>query len=190
MGLLKSAAVLVGQLGLGLLAYGVLSGHPGSGQPSASTSTPVAIVAPTAATVAANRGSQRWSVQVDDATLTQNLNTWAAQQPSLQTPVGTAQLQRLTVHMADDQVLLNGVADTGWIAEPFSAEMFASVSGGRATVHVSNAQLGDLTVPDSARSALEQELQHQLDQFVAANRVTVESVSIRPGTLVINGTRL
>jgi hypothetical protein len=174
---------VIGQLGLGLLAVNLMSTHAVNGVPP----TP-GNVSPTAIVTIAGAPRQ-WRLQVDEASLAQLLNAWAARQPILPTPLGSARLRDLTVHLDNDELGLRGVADTGWIAEPVAVDATASLNAGRVFVHVREVEVQGMVVPDSARQALEQWLQQQIDQWTAAYHATVQSVHISEGTLVLSGTR-
>jgi len=128
-------------------------------------------------------------LQIDEATLGQQLNAWAAGQPILPTPLGSARLRDLTVHLGNDELGLRAVADTGWIAEPVGVGATASLNAGRVFVHVRDVEVQGTVVPDSARQPLAQWLQPQIDQWTAAYHATVQSVHIGEGTLVLSGTR-
>jgi len=180
MSILKWGGGVIGQRGLGLLAVNLMSPHPVNSVPP----TPIAL--PPAYQVVK---TVEWSLQIDEATLGQQLNAWAAGQPILPTPLGSARLRDLTVHLDNDELGLRAVADTGWIAEPVGVGATASLNAGRVFVHVRDVEVQGTVVPDSARQALEQWLQSQIDQWTAAYHATVQSVHIGEGTLVLSGTR-
>ena len=146
-------------------------------------------LAATVLTFAAAQGApaQQWSVQVDTPTLNSSLNTWAASQGGLQTPFGTAQLRNLTAEIGDGLVTVHGTADTGWFSVPVDAAATASVQGGNVQVRVTRARIGGVDVPEAARGQLEQQLQGQLAQSLAAHHVVVRSVSLADGTIAIAG---
>jgi hypothetical protein len=52
-------------------------------------------------------------------------------------------------------------------------------------VHVVDAHVNGLAVPDAARGQLEQQLQSQVSQSIARSGVAVHSVELRDGTLAI-----
>jgi hypothetical protein len=133
--------------------------------------------------------AQEWTLQIHESTLTQQLNTWAAGQNVLQTPVGSARLRDLSVQLGDDELVLRGVADTGAVAAPVALDATASASAGRLLVHVGQAQIRDVALPEAARRALQDWLQQQLDQWLATDHAVVQSVDIRSGRLVVSGTR-
>jgi hypothetical protein len=143
-----------------------------------------------APTVATNHAVvQEWTLQIDESTLTQKLNAWATGQSVLQTPVGSARLSDLSVHIGDDALVIRGVADTGAVAAPVVLDATASASAGRVLVHIRQAQIRDLAIPEAARRGLEDWLQQQLDQWLATDHAVVHSVDIRSGRLVVSGTR-
>ncbi len=181
MSILRWGGGVIGQLGPGLLAVNLMSPHPVNSVPR----TPIALTAD----VSSRQDGSEWSLQIDEATLGQQLNAWAAGQPILPTPLGSARLRDLTVHLGNDELGLRAVADTGWIAEPVGVGATASLNAGRVFVHVRDVEVQGTVVPDSARQPLAQWLQPQIDQWTAAYHATVQSVHIGEGTLVLSGTR-
>ncbi len=94
MSILKWGGGVIGQLGLGLLAVNLMSPHPVNSVPP----TPIAL--PPAYQVVK---TVEWSLQIDEATLGQQLNAWAAGQPILPTPpqIRRDQVMGLIVVSAD-----------------------------------------------------------------------------------------
>src|SRR5712692_10295651 len=122
MGTIRSTAALIGWLELGMLALGALSQPLRNGMAPRTTPAPDTTVVPlpvktpvATAAVSLDRASRDWSVEIDEATLTQNLNGWARAQPPVQTPLGMARLEDLTVELRDDQVVLKGTAQAAWV---------------------------------------------------------------------------
>lgn len=188
MHIFRSAARLIGQLGFGFLALGALSQPLRSGLAPQLSTPPAASVAPVTG-VATTQAAQDWSFQIDEPTLTQDLNAWAAGQPLFQTPVGQARLQDLTVRLRNDQLALRGTAEAGWVRAPVDVAASASVQMGRVQVQVREAHINGVDVPEVARREFAQQLQDQLDQTVAVNHAVVRSVRVADGKLVVSGTR-
>jgi hypothetical protein len=63
------------------------------------------------------------------------------------------------------------------------------VVGGRVVVHLVEAHVNGVALPDSARGQIEQQVQAQLDQTVGAQHVRVSSVRVADGSLAVSGTR-
>jgi hypothetical protein len=142
-----------------------------------------------AARAATNHGTQEWSLQIDERTLTQDLNTWAAGQPLVQTPAGNAHLRDLSVELRNDQLVMRATAEAGWVRTPVDLSASASVQSGRVLVQVREAHINGVDLPEIARHELDQQLQNQLDQSVAAYGVAVRSVRLGDGRLVVSGVR-
>jgi hypothetical protein len=159
----------------------------------AAAMSPTAAVARSSAPIAAhaqNQSSTRvWSYQVDTSTLDEYLNTWAAEQGSVQTPLGSARLRQLHTEIRDNQLIVGGTADSGMFSVPVDATAVAAAQNGSVQVHIVQARINGMDMPDAARSQVEQQLQNQLAQSLATYGVTVQSVQLANGTLVIDGTR-
>jgi len=186
MRILKSGGGVIGQVALGLLVLRLASTDPRVSSTPASSSPRVTVTP----TVATNHAAvQEWTLQIDESTVTQELNAWASGQSVLQTPVGSARLRNLSVHIGDDGLVIRGVADTGAVAAPVVLDATASASAGRVSVHIRQARIRDLAMPEAGRRALQDWLQQQLDQWLAADHAVVQSVDIRSGRLAVRGTR-
>jgi hypothetical protein len=196
MGIIRSTAALVGWLGFGMLALGALSQPLRNGMAQRTTPAPDTTVVPlpvktvaATAPVSLGRASRDWSVEIDEATLTRNLNGWASAQPPVQTPLGMARLEDLTVALRDDQVVLKGTAQAAWVRAPVDLLASASVQSGHAHIQLWEAHLNGVQVPEVVRRQLEQQLQGRLDQSVGAYHVIVRSVRVSVGVLVVSGTQ-
>ena len=177
---------LIARTALGLLALGAMS-HPllnSVPQPPAHTT-----VTPSVVTAPASQTSQEWTFQIDEPTLTREVNAWAAGQPLVQTSVGTARLKDLSVELRNSQLVVRGTADAGWMSAPVDATASATVQTGRVLVQVHEAHIDGVDLPEVARRELDQQLQDQLDQSLATNHVAVRSVRVGDGKLVVSGTR-
>jgi hypothetical protein len=126
-------------------------------------------------------------MRIDAATLTRDVNAWAAAQPPFDTPVGSARIHDLSVQLNSDQVLLQGTADIGGTSSPFTLTAGSSLESGRLLVHVRTARLSGVDVPDVARAEIERRLQGQLDQSIRTFHVVVQSVSAGDGALAVQG---
>jgi hypothetical protein len=164
---------------LGLVAWSDAHAQAGASPPSAQV-TPAATSAST---------GQTWSVRIDEATLTREVNAWAAAQAPFDTPLGSAHLHDLSVQLNSDQVLVQGTADIGGASSSFSLSAGTSIESGRVLVHVRTARLGRMDVPDVARAEIEHRLQDQLDQSTRTFRVVVQSVSTADGALTVQGSQ-
>ena len=151
---------LIARTALGLLALGAMS-HPllnSVPQPPAHTT-----VTPSVVTAPASQTSQEWTFQIDEPTLTREVNAWAAGQPLVQTSVGTARLKDLSVELRNSQLVVRGTADAGWMSAPVDATASATVQTGRVLVQVHEAHIDGVDLPEGARRQLDQQLQDQLD---------------------------
>jgi hypothetical protein len=160
--------------------------HPPAAAPSTATST---TSTPRQTHTPITPQSQQWSVQVDTPTLTQYMNSWAAAQGTIQTPLGDARLKQLSADIRDNKLIVSGTAESGWLTVPVDAAAAASAQNGAVQVHIEQAHINGVDMPDVLRSQLEQQLQNQLAQSLAAYRVTVQSVQLGDGKLVVAGAR-
>jgi hypothetical protein len=133
--------------------------------------------------------AQRWSYQIDEATFSRGANAWADQQPPLQTPLGNVRLRNLSATLRDNQMVIGGDADAGWIVQPVSVNATADIVSGRLVVQVRQATVGAVLLPEATRRLVEHQAQQELDDLVAAQHAVVDSVRIADGSLVLSGTR-
>jgi hypothetical protein len=141
-----------------------------------------------AAAVVTAAPTPEWSFQVDTPTLNQNVNAWAGSQAGVQTPFGTARLRNLAAEIGENQLTVRGAADAGWFSVPVDAVATAAVQNGNVQVHVTQAHVNGVDVPQAARDQVEQQWQEQITQSIAGYRVVVRSVRLADGKLVIAGT--
>jgi hypothetical protein len=190
MTLIRAGLGLVASSALALLTLGPINRQlPPQAKPVAVTqANPVAATQATPVAVTPAQ-SKDWTVQIDSATLSQNLNAWATAQGALETPVGTARLEKLSADIRDNQLIVHGTADAGWLSMPVDATATASVQADNVKVLVNQVHVNGVDVPEAARRQLEQQLQSQLEQSVAANHVVVRSVRLGDGKLVVSGSR-
>lgn len=168
---------------LGVVTFGPLN------RPSVAQSTAPVAAQSTVPVAAQTNQSQVWSYQLDTATLNQYVNAWAGAQGALQTPLGTARLRQLNTEIRDNELIVSGTADAGWLSVPVDAAATASVESGSVLVHLVRAHINGVDVPDGPRAQIEQQLQSQLSQPLSAYHVSVRSVQLADGKLVISGTR-
>ncbi|SRR5260370_4517872 len=132
--------------------------------------------------------AHEWSFQLDETTLSNDVNAWAAAQPPVQTPLGVARLQDVTMSLRADQLGLRGTAVAGWVHAAVNASATASVEHGRVLVQIVGVNLNGAALPDSVRRQLEQQVQDQLDRSIESERVLVSSVLVGEGSLTVSGT--
>lgn len=128
------------------------------------------------------------TVQLDEATLTQQANANLAGRPVGDTPFGEATVRSITIHLRNGQILADGTAQVGPTTAPISVTSTATAESGRLRVAVSDAKVGGVPLPASMRQEIETALQAQVDQLMAQQRVRVQSVTITDGRLVASGT--
>jgi hypothetical protein len=131
-----------------------------------------------------------WSVQLDEASLTQQLNAWMAGQGLVQTPLGMAQLEDMTAELRDNELVVHGSVETAGMRAPVDIALSAAVKdGGHVHVQVDGAHLDGVPLPAAALQQVDQLLQTQVDQSVAAYAVDVTSIHVGDGMLVVTGTQ-
>ena len=147
---------------------------------------PQAAAAPAA--LLAQTPAPQWEVEVDAQSLSQNLNAWASAEGTLQTPVGAARLQQLSADIGDNELIVRGSASAGWFSLPVEATATAAAANGSVQVHVVEARVSGIDVPEAVRADLEQQLQTQLAHTIAADGAVVQSVQLADGKLAAAGT--
>jgi hypothetical protein len=163
------------------------------GQAPAAPGTPAAAgqgVAPAAAEpVPPPPGPGEVRLEFDEATLTQMANANLGAAPLPDTPLGTAQLRDIAVQLRGGQITARGTAMVGPTPLPVQLAGAVQAQNGRPTFALSDARIGPVQMPQAARRSVEQLLQSQLDQLVAAERIRVSSVTAGSGKLTIIGRR-
>ena len=135
---------------------------------------------------AAQPQTPEWRYETDAGSISQSLNAWAAASGgAIDTPLGTARLQQLSAEISNNELIVRGTASTGWFSAPVDAAATASVQGGTVQVHVVDAHVNGMDVPDAARGQLEQQLQRQVAQAVSGSGVSVRSVQLGDGRLQV-----
>jgi hypothetical protein len=185
MSILKSGTGLVFAFGVALLTLGAIN-TPGRSDFAAPPPVRPTVAVPSQQT---NQAQPDWTLQIDSPTLTQDLNAWAAGQATVQTPVGMARLQQLNADIRDNELVVTGTADAGWISAPVDVAAKAEAQSGRVQVQVTQAHVSGVDVPEVGRRQLEQQLQSQIEQSLGAYGVAVRSVQMGGGKLVLSGTR-
>jgi len=160
----RSGVALAARLGCALLMLGLLAGG---------------------AAAAPNPPTQEWTVEIDEAALTRDVAMWAAQQPLAE----GARVRNPKVELRDDQIVLTGEVEAGWLVQPATLVASASVDGGRALVRIHSARIGPVDVPQPIQRQLERQLQEQLDR-ASTDDVVVKSLRIGDGRLIASGTRV
>jgi hypothetical protein len=128
------------------------------------------------------------TVQVDEATLTQQANATLAGQSVGDTPFGPATIRSLSVQLREGEVLTNGTAQVGPTIAPVNVNASVHAEAGRVRVGVTTAKVGGVPLPATMRSQIERELQRQLDQLVGQQRIQVQAVTVADGKLTATGT--
>ena len=127
------------------------------------------------------------TIEVDQATLSEQANAMLVGQSLADTPLGPATIQQISVRLEDGRALIAGLVRAGFMTLPASLTVTATVDADRPLVHVEQLAVGGFGLPDAARQALETRIQSEIDRALAQRNVRVEAVAIRPGTLAIGG---
>jgi hypothetical protein len=127
------------------------------------------------------------TVQVDEATLSAELNAELAGRPLAQTPLGTATARALAIHLRDGQLDVTGTAEAGSLSAPINLTAVLAVQASRILVQVQDVRLGGVALPEATRRRVEQVLQDQMDRKILQYQVTPRSVTISQGKLVLVG---
>lgn len=126
-------------------------------------------------------------VQLDEATLTRQLNAGLAGQASVDTPFGRATARDLAVKLQDGQISVTGNAVVGGTALPVTIGAVPLVEAGKVRVSVTEARIGGFMLPQSVRQTIEGNVQTQLDQALARQPMRISRVAVAGGTLTITG---
>jgi hypothetical protein len=130
------------------------------------------------------------SVEVTDTALTDELNARLAGQPLGDTPLGPASLRHVSVEFRNGQVLTSGEAGLGGgsTSVPLSISSTIDLRDGRPVVVVHEASAAGAALPASARRALQQAMQAQLEASLAGGPTRIRSLTVTLGKLRIMGT--
>lgn len=104
------------------------------------------------------------------------------------TPLGEAMLEQVRVSLYQGRAEANGTARLGGVSVPFSSQLTATAEDGGVRLAISDAKLGGVPLPESARTSLERALQGEVDRLIRSQPVRVTRVDIEPGRLRASGT--
>jgi hypothetical protein len=208
-------AILIG-IGIGLTARSMVGDNPAPNDPVSELSTPALTSVPTltpprvasAVTPSVARPAPTLAVptvviplptpvsrdvvmELSEADLDQQFTSMLVGQSLGKTPLGDARVQSVAVQLRDRQVKLDGNAQVGFMRAPFTVTgtVTPTVSG-RPLVSVSEASVGGVLLPESARSALAESVQTQVDNmFVSQGDVKVRTIDIADGKMRVVGYR-
>ena len=127
------------------------------------------------------------TIEVDQATLSEQANAMLVGQTLADTPLGPATVQQVSVQLEDGRALIGGQVRAGFMSLPASLTVTATVEANRPLVRVEQLAIGGFGLPDAARQAVEARIQAEVDGALARQQARVEAVEIRPGTLAISG---
>jgi hypothetical protein len=128
------------------------------------------------------------TIELDQATLTEQANAFMVGQPLADTPLGPASVQEISVQLEEGRALVTGRVRAGFMTLPASLTATAVVEGERPIVRVEQLVVGGFAVPDAARQLVETRIQAEADRMLAQIGARVAAVIIRPGTLALTGT--
>jgi hypothetical protein len=190
---------------LGVLARTWLDGRqrqeqaPSSAAPAGAVGVPTAVAnqptapavearAPTPAPAAAPL-SNDMVLEVSEADLQSQVNRMLVGQSLGRTPLGEATIESASVALRDRQIRVKGDARAGPVNAPFIATGTVAPDGnGRPLVKVSEATVGGVLLPDTARTALTDSLQSQVDRLFAGREMKVRTIDIADGKMRVVGT--
>jgi hypothetical protein len=169
-----------------LLAIGalVVVGLSSFGSPSRS---PAPLTVPNPTSPLPTPAPNEVSVEVTDAALTDQLNARLGGQVLGDTPLGPASLRSVTVEFSNGQVLTTGEAQAGRTTVPVTATSTIDLQDGQPVVVVHDATAAGVSLPPSARQAVQQTMQAQLDATLARRPMRISSLTITAGRLLIIG---
>src|SRR4051794_3992803 len=159
----------------------------GAGPPPAPAPPPAA-APPAAGGPVVQQNGREVTVRVDEATLTQQANANLAGRSLGDTPFGPATVRSLAVHFRDGQIVADGTAQVGPTVAPVNVTSIASAESGRVRVAVTDAKVGGIPLPAGMRQQIEGDMQSQVDQLMAQQRIQVRAVTVADGTLIATGT--
>ncbi len=127
------------------------------------------------------------TIELDQATLSEQANAMLVGQSLADTPLGPATVQEVSVRLEDGRALVSGQVRAGFMTLPASLTVTATVQAGRPLVHVEQLAVGGFGLPDAARQAVEARIQAEVDRALAQQNARVHAVSVRPGILAVRG---
>lgn len=105
------------------------------------------------------------------------------------TPLGEATVQSVNVELRDSLIRVGGGAKAGFLQAPFLASGTVVPNGeGRPVVKVSQASVGGVELPESARTALAESLQTRVDDMLGDRSVKIRTIDIADGKMRVVGT--
>jgi hypothetical protein len=163
---------------LGLSSFGLGSAGSRSTAPAAAPNPTSPLPTPAANEV---------SLELTDTALTDQLNTQLVGQPLGDTPLGPASLRHVSVEFRNGQVLTSGEALAGSTSVPLSISSTIDLQAGRPVVRVHDATASGVPLPASARAAVQQAMQAQLEATLARRPMRVRSLTVTAGKLLVIG---
>jgi hypothetical protein len=170
----------------------------GSGAPPRATATPLANppaarppggATPPSSPPAAPPAPGEVVFEVDEATLTRQLNAGLSGVSVADTPLGPAMVRDVTAQLRAGQVVANGTAQLGPTSLPVSLATRIEVQSGRPRATLVDARLSGVQLPEDMRRDVEALVQGQIDHLIAGQPLRVRAVSIADGKMTIVGTR-
>jgi hypothetical protein len=177
---LAAAIVLIAIGGLAVrFGFGTILGQP----PAGAATSP----SPIAATPTPSPGQV--SLDVSETMLTDRLNSTLVGRSLGPTPMGDAAVKHLDIRLTPDRVEASGDAAVGSTTVPVSLNGTVSVLGGAPVVSLKDASANGVPLPESARTILEESLQSNLQALLAAQHLTLSSLTVGDGKLTVVGQR-
>jgi hypothetical protein len=163
---------------VGLSSFGVGS--------SGSRSTPPT-AAPNPTSPLPTPAPNQVSLELTDTALTDQLNAQLVGQPLGDTPLGPASLRHIAVEFRNGQVLTSGEALAGSTRVPLNISSTIDLRDSQPVVVVHEATASGLPLPASARAAVQQAMQAQLDATLARRPMRIRSLTVSAGKLLVIG---
>ena len=175
--MIKLALLLVALVAVGVGCFG--------GGRDALTPTPT----PQAARAQVTPAAGDRTVEISQADLSSQLNQQMAGQSLGTTPMGPATLKQVNVELAGGEMHANGQAEVAGNTVPVTMNATPDAENGHASVNVTDLRAAGVPLPASACDSVQRAIQSQVDAQVAQMNLTVKSVSVEDGKLVIIGSR-
>lgn len=128
-------------------------------------------------------------LELDNATLTAQLNGLLAGRSLGETPLGPASAGELAVQVREGQVVAEGSARAGLASLPVSLTFGVEAREGRLVVSLREGRLGGVPLPETALGPIQEVVQGPVDRLFAQQRLKVETAATRPGSLVLVATK-
>ncbi len=159
--------------------------HQSAAPAAPASATSAAAREPIAPTAAAGQVT----LEFDEATLTRLASSGVAGMAIDAGPLGTATMRDLAIQLRSGQIGATGTAQLGPTPLPLTLGATVQAVNGRPRLTLADARIAGVQMPQSARTAVEQTLQAQVDQLIAGQPISVSSVTVASGKLTIIGTR-